>query len=153
LEALTHSLAKSAWGLFQDIEANGGIVQAVKAGKIQADIAKTHKARIKNLADGYDVLTGVTVFPNKDEAPVRVLDIQPNDGSLPQDTPADLPPPDNGAQFEAMIALAKEGATPAALTAMGRGKTLEVQALPQTRLAEPYEVARASSPIKGDASS
>lgn len=151
LEALTQELAKSAWGLFQEIESGGGIVEAVKSGKIQADIAKAHDARVKDLEDGRDVLTGVTVFPNEDEAPVRVLDVQPNDGSLPQDAPADLPPPGKGAQFDAMIALAKQGATPAALTAMGRGAALEVQALPQIRLAEPYEAARAASVTKGDA--
>jgi len=139
LEELTQELAKSAWGLFQDIEAGGGISEAVKSGKIQTDIAKAHEARAKALADGHDVLTGVTMFPNKDEALVRILDVQPNDGSLPQDTPADLPPPGRGEQFDAMIAMAKEGATPAALTAMGRGKALEVQPLPQARLAEPYE--------------
>ena len=139
LEELTEGLAKSAWGLFQKIEAGGGISDTVKSGKIQTDIAKAHEARAKALEGGRDVLIGVTLFPNKDDAPVRVLDVQPNDGSLPQDTPADLPPPGNGEQFDAMIAMAKEGATPAALTAMGRGEVLEVQALPQTRLAEPYE--------------
>ncbi len=63
VEALTQSLAVEAWGLFQGIEAQGGLIAAAKAGTIQAEIGKTAEARGKLVASRRLPLTGVSDFP------------------------------------------------------------------------------------------
>jgi methylmalonyl-CoA mutase len=47
IEALTASLAREAWKLFQRIEAAGGYSQALSAGWLAEEIAKTRAAREK----------------------------------------------------------------------------------------------------------
>jgi methylmalonyl-CoA mutase len=63
VEKLTDELAKRAWTLFQDIEAEGGIVAALTAGGLQDDIARVAETRAKGIATGRIELTGVSVFP------------------------------------------------------------------------------------------
>ncbi|MFA5900117.1 MAG: methylmalonyl-CoA mutase family protein [Hyphomicrobium sp.] len=63
VEKLTAELAQKAWGLFQEIEAKGGLVAALTAGAIQDDIARVAEARAKAVATGRMELTGVSVFP------------------------------------------------------------------------------------------
>jgi methylmalonyl-CoA mutase len=46
VEALTDALARRAWSLFQDIEADGGMARALLKGSIQAGIAATAAKRI-----------------------------------------------------------------------------------------------------------
>lgn len=67
IEQLTRALAKKAWGLFQDIEREGGIVAGLESGTIRKRIDATADARAKDVASGQMKLTGVTVFAPKDE--------------------------------------------------------------------------------------
>jgi methylmalonyl-CoA mutase len=68
LDNLTDELAKAAWGEFQAIEAAGGIVAALSSGAIQAKVAESRAALLK---EGRKVL-GVSVFRNPDDKPVEV---------------------------------------------------------------------------------
>ncbi len=63
IEALTDELAKTAWKLFQDIEAQGGIVAALTSGAMQDKIAADAATRAKAIATGRQELTGVSAFP------------------------------------------------------------------------------------------
>ena len=72
-EALTDELAEKAWGLFQYIEANGGLYGALQSGTFQADVAKVRAARAKAVAVRRDPLTGTSEFPDIAEKPVTVL--------------------------------------------------------------------------------
>ncbi|MBI1649667.1 methylmalonyl-CoA mutase family protein [Hyphomicrobium sulfonivorans] len=63
VEKLTNDLAQKAWGLFQDIEAKGGLIAVLSSGALQDDIAKMVEARTKAVATGRQELTGVSVFP------------------------------------------------------------------------------------------
>ncbi len=63
IEKLTSDLATSAWTLFQEIEAQGGIIKSLEAGSIQAKIAAQADARAKAMATGRQELTGVSAFP------------------------------------------------------------------------------------------
>ena len=63
IEKLTDDLAKRAWTLFQEIEAKGGMAEALKAGTLQDRIAATADARNKEIATGRLELTGVSAFP------------------------------------------------------------------------------------------
>ncbi|MGB7205007.1 MAG: methylmalonyl-CoA mutase family protein, partial [Anderseniella sp.] len=75
IEALTHDLAKTAWGIFQTIEKEGGMMAALGAGKVQSLIANVRTLRDKDIARRKIALTGVSEFPNLSEAPVHVLDM------------------------------------------------------------------------------
>lgn len=101
IEALTDDLAAKAWSAFQAIEAAGGIVAAIQAGKVKSDIAAVVDARRKAIASRKDPLTGASEFPNIAEAAVNVL--QP----LPvQTTGAGLSPIRLAEPYEALRAKA-----------------------------------------------
>lgn len=82
-EALTAALAEQAWALFQEIEREGGLVDSLKAGGVQARLAATRAERERAIARRRDPLTGVSEFPDIREAPVQVLAPAPADGAEP----------------------------------------------------------------------
>jgi methylmalonyl-CoA mutase len=63
VEQLTDDLAKTAWEIFQDIEARGGMLASLTTGYVQEMIAKSADARAKMIATGKLELTGVSAFP------------------------------------------------------------------------------------------
>ena len=73
LEALTSELCGSAWALFQEIEAQGGVAGALQAGSFQAKVAAARAERAKAVARRKDALTGTSEFPDVHEKPVDVL--------------------------------------------------------------------------------
>ena len=62
VETLTTGLAGAAWDRFRTIEAAGGIIAAVRAGSIQAAIARTRETRLARVADRAIELVGVNAF-------------------------------------------------------------------------------------------
>lgn len=70
-EQLTEGLAQKAWTLFQDMERKGGLVEAFADGSVQAQIAAAREARMKDIADGKDIILGVTQYPDPDPKPVE----------------------------------------------------------------------------------
>jgi methylmalonyl-CoA mutase len=72
IESMTEELAKSAWGLFREIEAKGGMGPALESGFIQAEIAKVAAARANDIAAGRLELTGVSAFPQLAEDGIKV---------------------------------------------------------------------------------
>ncbi|MBU3730557.1 MAG: methylmalonyl-CoA mutase [Beijerinckiaceae bacterium] len=73
IEALTDALIAEAWTIFQTIEQQGGIYNAVETGAFVGDVAKVRDARAKAIASRKEPITGVSEFPNILEAPVAVL--------------------------------------------------------------------------------
>jgi methylmalonyl-CoA mutase len=69
VEALTDELAAAAWAFFGEIEAAGGMADALRSGLVAARLAATWEARSARLATGADPLTGVSEYPDIDEAP------------------------------------------------------------------------------------
>jgi len=63
VENLTTELAAKAWELFQGIEAKGGVIEALKSGALQDDIARAAQVRAKNIASGRVELTGAISGP------------------------------------------------------------------------------------------
>jgi methylmalonyl-CoA mutase len=88
MEDLTRKLCGAAWGLFQEIEAGGGVAAALQQGLIQSKVAAVRAEREKAVAHRKDALTGVSEFPNIYEVPAKVLDAAPVrvalGGTLPQ---------------------------------------------------------------------
>jgi methylmalonyl-CoA mutase len=70
VESLTDQLATQAWAAFQEVEAAGGMVAALESGLIAERIAATVAERTKRLASRKQPITGVSMFPMKDEQPV-----------------------------------------------------------------------------------
>ncbi|MCB8975986.1 MAG: methylmalonyl-CoA mutase small subunit [Ardenticatenaceae bacterium] len=66
-EWLTDHLGQTAWALFQEIEAQGGMVAALQAGLPQQWVAATAVARAANLAKRKEVLVGVNQYANVGE--------------------------------------------------------------------------------------
>ncbi|WP_414471725.1 methylmalonyl-CoA mutase family protein [Microvirga sp. M2] len=72
-EALTEGLCETAWGLFQALEREGGLVESLRQGALQGRIAAVRTRRDKAVATGQEPITGTSAFPNLAEAPVTVL--------------------------------------------------------------------------------
>ncbi|CAL8967652.1 Methylmalonyl-CoA mutase small subunit [Rhodoplanes serenus] len=77
IEALTKGLCTTAWTLFQEIEAAGGIWAALTQGLLQKKVATVRAAREKAVAGRRDPITGVSEFPNIAEGTPGVLDVAP----------------------------------------------------------------------------
>ncbi|NNF79856.1 MAG: methylmalonyl-CoA mutase, partial [Rhizobiales bacterium] len=73
MDGVAHEMATEAWRRFQEIEAAGGMIEALSGGIIQKQIAETKEARAKNIAKRKDALTGVSEFPHLAETPADVL--------------------------------------------------------------------------------
>lgn len=85
-ETLAEELAQAAWAEFQQIEAEGGLVESLVAGKVQARIAEKRAALMKDVARRKIPVTGVSEFPLLEEIPAPVADVSrpsPGDGVDP----------------------------------------------------------------------
>jgi methylmalonyl-CoA mutase len=70
LDFLTGQVADKAWAVFQEIERQGGMLQAIKSGWVARQIDSSFAPRAKNLARRKEGITGVSEFPDVREAPV-----------------------------------------------------------------------------------
>ncbi len=68
VEHLTDDLARTAWTLLQQVEAAGGVDAALTSGAIHGDLQQALASRADLLATRKRPLTGITEFPNIDEA-------------------------------------------------------------------------------------
>ena len=85
VDRLTMELAEHAWSVFQDLEAQGGIVAALSSGAFQAAVATARDKSERRIARGEHKLTGVSAFPQLDE---RKIDTTPHAVALDDDDPA-----------------------------------------------------------------
>jgi methylmalonyl-CoA mutase len=90
IEALTDALGEAAWGLFQEIEREGGAARALETGSIQQAVAKVRASREANIARRADSLVGTSDFPDLDETEAAVLAL-PRLAALPANTMALTP--------------------------------------------------------------
>jgi len=67
IEKATDLISKDAWKLFQDIEAGGGIFEALKRGDIQKELAELKVKRLSNFSMRKDSLVGTNHVPNGTE--------------------------------------------------------------------------------------
>ena len=63
IEKLGDDLASAAWDLFQQIEREGGLLNALQTGGFQTGVADARSARLKAAAKRKEPITGVTDFP------------------------------------------------------------------------------------------
>jgi methylmalonyl-CoA mutase len=74
IESLTEKLCEAAWREFQTLERDGGILQSLVDGKFQARIVEARRKRSKAFLAGKRTIIGTTLFPARQERPVKVLD-------------------------------------------------------------------------------
>ncbi|MDR3506304.1 MAG: methylmalonyl-CoA mutase family protein [Caulobacteraceae bacterium] len=112
LETLTDQIARAGWAAFQAIEAGGGIVAALASGSIAAKAAETLTARRQAVETKASKILGVTVFPNAQPGEVAIETADAAAFAVNAPSPR-LPGPDT-----------------------------VIDALPQVRLAAPFEEVR-----------
>jgi len=74
VERLSDEYARRAWALMQEIEAGGGMADALMSGRVADTLATSWAERERNLARRRDELTGVSSFPNLEEEPGQVVE-------------------------------------------------------------------------------
>ncbi|POF31748.1 methylmalonyl-CoA mutase family protein [Roseibium marinum] len=150
MEDRTEKLCVAAWELFQEIEAAGGLPDALSQGLVQKHIGAAKAELDSKVARRKRPITGVSEFPDLSETAVHVL----RDGGgarqalrpeLPDLTA--LPPPGDGRWFAALRALALEGVS---LVDPSSRKDPEKRdpsfpVLQGGRIAEPFEELRAAA--------
>lgn len=155
MESLTEAIARAAWREFQAIEAEGGMIEAVRGGKIQKRIASAAAAREKNIGKRKDPITGVSEFPNLGEPPVEVEEV--DRGAIRRAAAEARKNAKAGAiggeareklaalDIDAWIKAAEAGHTLAELNACLGGQREEARALERRRKAESFEALRDAS--------
>ncbi len=117
VESLTDELCEGAWAVFREIEAAGGPAAALESGLIQEKIAGVRGKREAATTRRLDALTGVSIFPNLQEAEAKVDAPLPAQSAPPASTVAPLVPIRLAQPFEALRdasdrVLAKTGGRP-----------------------------------------
>ncbi len=142
VEALSHELARSAWQVFQTVEAGGGMMAALVDGKVHSMIETIRVARDLDIARRKMPLIGVSEFPNLGEASNKTLEMDvPADWTIGEVSPAAgmqtcdrLPQHRLGEGFEALrdasdACLAVKGARPTVfLAVLGKPADFTVRA-------------------------
>lgn len=67
IESLTGELAEKGWGYFQQLEANGGILEVLKSSKLQYDIKAISNKRQHDIFTRKQSVIGTNVYANLDE--------------------------------------------------------------------------------------
>ncbi len=83
IETLTDSIAREAWKLFQQVEAEGGYSKALASGSIGKALAASRAARDKAMSSRRRVLVGVNNYPDLTEKKPETETL-PQPGPLPQ---------------------------------------------------------------------
>ena len=145
IEDRTDALCGAAWALFQDIEAAGGLMEALHQGVVHDRIEMARTERSREVARRKRPITGVSEFPDLKETAVAVLETQTPDLAGLSTPPADLPAPGQGERFAALRQLALDGHPMQdlgmRLDQLPRDTSYPV--LKGARLAEPFENLRA----------
>lgn len=82
IETETRALAEAAWGLFQLIEAAGGMIAEVSTGALQARIAATAAAQAEAVLDRTLPITGASIYPLASEPDAAILEVAPHTASI-----------------------------------------------------------------------
>lgn len=168
IEALTDQLAQKAWALFQEVEAAGGMFQALQKGLPQAKVAEIAAKRKENLSKRKDKMVGTNTYPNLFEALVPALTGEQKAVFLEERRSAVMKHRTSVDQqmlrekldaYHAAVSMKASGVMEAAIDAVSGGATLgelvhgtaqaserpAIQAIPVQRDAESFEALRANA--------
>jgi methylmalonyl-CoA mutase len=71
VENLTDAVGRKTWAIFQEVEKQGGMAQALAAGWPQARVADTAARRAANIARRKDIFVGTNMYPNLKETRIE----------------------------------------------------------------------------------
>lgn len=153
IEDRTEKLSLAAWELFQEIEAAGGIAQALREGIVQDRIAASGAALQKSVARRLRPITGVSEFPDLSEKNVTVLNA-PQQNVAGRHPATNLPEPGPGTWFDAVRQAALAGTSLPDLSPRVEQMpgVIDIAALEPFRLSEPFEALRAAADDQAAAS-
>ncbi len=103
IESLTESFGREAWKCFQMLEAQGGMLRALRSGTVQSEIRRVREAKEKLIAEKKLNFIGVTKSPNAKEKMKDRVEL-----SLDPPTPAHTPEIDVLVPFRAVHAIELE---------------------------------------------
>jgi len=151
IEWLTDQIAQKSWAIFQDIEKNGGMIQCLQTGSVQAAVSAIRKAKFQNIRRRKDKIVGSNIYPNLKEKRLP----HPSTGNGSSDEQADAAPPSgnifssNKFTLAEAITAAKQGATYHSIAAASgftnSQNAVTVPPLKPHRAAEEYEALRDAS--------
>ncbi|GHI01048.1 methylmalonyl-CoA mutase subunit beta [Neobacillus kokaensis] len=72
IETLTNELAEKAWAFFQEIEANGGILEGIKTNWLKKKIAEVFTKKKQDADTRKQSIVGTNVYVNLDESVIHV---------------------------------------------------------------------------------
>ncbi|MDR1854764.1 MAG: methylmalonyl-CoA mutase [Azoarcus sp.] len=78
MEKLTQDMADKAWSLIEEIEAMGGMTQAVESGWAKMKVEECATDKQARIDSGKDVIVGVNKYRLDKEDPVEILEIDNN---------------------------------------------------------------------------
>ena len=107
VETLTHELADRAWALMQEVEALGGMAQAIETGLPKLRIEEAAARKQARIDSGREIIVGVNKYRPDEEQDLEVLDID-NDAVRESQV----------ARLKSMRATRNEAAVQAALAAL-----------------------------------
>lgn len=90
IEAVTSELVSKAWSLFQEMEADGGMLTALKQGNIAERISATRSKRTERVDRRKHVLVGTSHYPDVDETRLDDLTDDNRDMTADTDSPSDV---------------------------------------------------------------
>ncbi len=115
VEKTTDEFARKAWALFQDVEKQGGLAAALRAGYVQKLIATNAGEKDDAVSKRRLSLVGTNLFPNLKEKPIArsMIDLaafaQTRASEIKSRRPA--APKVSATDFDAMVKAAESGAT------------------------------------------
>ncbi|GHC05557.1 methylmalonyl-CoA mutase family protein [Cerasicoccus arenae] len=168
IESLTEEVARKAWGLFQEIESAGGMLEALHRKVIQDMVADTARKKSKLVGQRRLSLVGANQYPNLGEKPLesRIPDYaairqkrasqverrrMQNDEKTDELIMALLVEIQESPKQEKITKMIEAVTTGATLGEISRalranaGPAICIEALPNHRLAEDYEELRSAS--------
>src|SRR5690606_21112781 len=72
VEHLTNEIAEKAWELFLEIDDKGGILEVLKSGWLQEQIAEVMKKRHEDIFTRKQTIVGTNKYANLEEVPLSV---------------------------------------------------------------------------------
>jgi len=154
IEWLTDQIAAKSWGIFQDIEKQGGMIAALESGSVQQAVQDVCIARFKNIRLRKDKIVGSNMYPDLKGKKLKIHSrectaAEVAAAAIPAASPAAVSISPTASMVIEAIAAAKSGASKFSL-AIATGLTHSegaptVTALPPRRAAEEYEALRDAS--------
>jgi methylmalonyl-CoA mutase len=152
VETLTAQVAEETWKLFQQIEAKGGIVQALADGFVQEQVEAVARQRQKNIETRKEKIVGTNFYANLAEEPLEKINGSQEQRSfssiIDEEHVAALQAGFANQQWiEAAVDMALRRATAQEIEAALKTEeaSIHVKPITQWRLAEPFERLRQAS--------